>query len=240
MYLNIMKLILGLIVLSSCNTQNLFRTSNSGSISDLINGDENYHHVIQKDDKISLSIWNHDDMSVGSVFSIYNSNEAYGKWILVDEHGQVVLPKIGTYAIGGLTCPSAADSLKNRYAKFLVDPVIVVKVLNREVTLLGELRTPGTYILEKEKNTITEVLGMAEGFANYADLAKVQVIRNGVSYNLDLTKLDESLLHNIVIESGDIIHVPSKRGKSLDQKAPTLIPFSSSLTAIAVVISILL
>ena len=95
---------------------------------ELVKSDTVHYQTIKTDDKISLSIWNHDDMSIGSVFSIYNSNEAYGKWVLVDKAGFVSFPKIGKVKVSGLNCPQAADTLQALFAKYLVDPIIVVKV----------------------------------------------------------------------------------------------------------------
>ncbi len=225
----------------SCKTQYLFESEQQGNLNELMITDTiAYENTIKTDDKVSLSIWNHDDMSIGSVFSIYNSNEAYGKWVLVDANGFVTLPKIGRVALRGQTCSAAADTLTKLYAKYLVSPVIVVKVLNREVTILGEIRTPGTYTLEKESNTLIEIIGKAQGFERYANFKKVQLIRNGISYNIDMTKLTKDMIHSIIVESGDVINIPSKRGKGLDQKAPTLIPFASALTAIVVALSLIL
>ena len=222
------------VALFSCKHENLFASKSTGSVEALVKGDTTHYQRIKTDDKISLSIWNHDDMSVGSVFSIYNSNEAFGKWVLVDDSGDVVMPKIGRVRLGGLTCPEAADTLTKLYSELLVNPIIVVKVLNREVTVLGEVRSPGVYILDKERHTLGEVLGKAEGLEFYAKKSKVQLIRDSVNYMIDLTKIDPYYVHKITVVSGDIIYVPSKRGKSVDKKAPTLIPIASLLTSLAV------
>jgi polysaccharide export outer membrane protein len=222
----------------SCSTQNLFETSVEGQLIDLVSTDSLFHHVIRVDDKVSLSIWNHDDISVGSLFSMYSSNEAFGKWVLVDANGQVKLPQIGNVQLAGLTCPEAADTLEKMYGLNLVDPVIVVKVLNRQATVLGEVRLAGNYILEKERNTVTELIGMAQGFTLFADYEEVRLIRNGISYKLDFTVLSDRMEHVIVVEAGDIINVPARKAKTIEQKSKMLIPFSSALTAIAVAISI--
>ncbi|MEM7035682.1 MAG: response regulator, partial [Bacteroidota bacterium] len=127
-------------------------------------------HRIQPDDKVSLSIWNNDDMSVGSVFGIYNSNEVYGKWVLVDARGFATLPLIGNVHLAGKSTTEAAELLQEMYGKEIREPVIVVRVLNREVTVTGEVKEPGNFILDKEKYTLAEVLGKAEGFTDYAKL----------------------------------------------------------------------
>lgn len=229
-----------LLLVNSCSIQNLYRTETEGDINQLLENGQDFVHTIKTDDKVSLSIWNHDDMSMGSLFSIYNSNEAFGKWVLVDSSGFAKLPKIGNYPLAGLTCVQAADSLTPLYSQYLVDPVIVVKILNREVTVLGEVRTPGTYVLEKERNTLSEMIGKAQGFTNFANMEELQLIRNDTSYVFDITNFDDYRLHELVVQSGDIIHAPSRRAKATSEKLSTIIPFASALTAISVAASLIL
>ena len=125
------------------------------------------------------------------------------------------------------------------YGKKLVDPIISVRVLNREFTILGEVTQPGNYLLEKERNSITEMIGKANGFTTYSNLKEVQLIRNDNSYLLDFTKIHQNVLQRINIQSGDVIVVPEKRAKRININAPTMIAFSSTITAIVLVISIL-
>lgn len=229
------------LVFTSCKTKNLFKTSNHIDVSNLIHSDSFFiAEKIKTDDKISISIWNHDDMSFGSAFSIYNSNESFGKWILVNNEGYVNLPKIGNIKLAGYSCDEAKTILKEKYKTYLVNPIIVVKVLNRQVTILGEVRTPGIYILEKEKNSLSELIGRSEGFATYADLEKIQIIRNGNSYIIDMTQLDLYKSCDLIVRSNDIIHVPSKKGKKLDQQAPTIIPFASIVTSVGIILTVIL
>lgn len=227
------------LLFSACSYQNIFENKQQNSIMDLLTTDSTYQHIITVDDKLSVSVWNHDNMSIGSLFGIYNSNEVYGKWVLVDAAGFIMVPKIGRVRLGGLTCVEAADTLASLYSEMLVDPNLVVKVLNRGVTILGEVRTPGKYILEKESNTLTEIIGNAQGFEFYAEKKKIQLIRNNKSYQIDLTKLMGNH-YQILVQSADVINVPTRRGKSIDKKAPTLIPFASALTALAVIVSVVL
>ena len=199
-------------------------------------------HTLRPDDKISLSIWNNDDISVGSVFGIYNSNEVYGKWILVDAEGNVTLPMIGDVHLQGQSVTEAAKTLKEEYGKEIRDPVIVVRVLNREVTVTGEVNQPGNYILDKEKNTLAEVLGMAEGMTDYAKLKEVTLTRNvyGRSkvYPLDLRKMTGYELKQILVRDGDVIHIPGRAGKRVERKLPLLIPLASLVTSVGVLFSV--
>lgn len=224
-----------LLMLVSCSAPKPIFTRYTSSANDLLHS--NALHKIHPDDKLAISVWSHDELSVGSVFSIYNSNESYGKWIMVDSSGYAVLPKLGHFHVNGLSCTQFQDTLKQALSKNLVDPVVVVKVLNREATILGEIKTPGNYILEKEQTRLIDLIGKAEGMTDYADLRKIQVIRQDTSYFLNLK--DTIQYYDIQILSGDLVNIPAKKSKRIEKKAPTIIPFASAITAIAVLFSVL-
>ena len=200
---------------------------------------DNYEHILAPDDKLSVSVWNHDDLSIGSVFSIYNTNESFGKWILIEQDSTAAIPYAGNQKIGGLTLSEAENLITSKMAAYIKDPIVELRVLNREITILGEVKSPGNYLLEKELNTLVEYIGKAEGFNFYANTKKIKVIRDEVAYQIDLTRLEQMPGKNIYLKANDIVYVPSKKGKKLDMKAPVLIPFASLLTSVGVLFSVL-
>jgi len=234
------SLVLIAVLMSSCATQNLFKTpENIKSDSAFFTRDSNYQYIIQKDDKISVSVWDNDDLSVGSVYGEYNSNEVYGKWLMVDANGEIMVPKLGNKKVAGLTVIDAEVMLKKDLAKLLVNPIVKLKVLNKEVTVLGELKSPGHFLLEKENNSLVEVLGKAGDFDFYADKKNIRVIRtvgNEVkTVRIDLTTYDNLYAKNIQIHPGDVIYVPAKNGKQWDKRSgSTIIPATAVITTIAV------
>ena len=73
--------------------------------------DTTYQHVVGIDGKLSGSVWNHENMSIGSLFGISNSNEVYGRRILVDINGDAMLPKLVKVTLAGLTILEVNDIL---------------------------------------------------------------------------------------------------------------------------------
>ena len=65
--------------------------------------------VLSPGDKISLSVWGHDELSVGSVHSVYSIPEEAGKWLQIDESGDANLPQIGKVKLEGLTLLKAEE-----------------------------------------------------------------------------------------------------------------------------------
>lgn len=231
--------ILILIALTGCKTRNIF-TPRHQTVSDgfkLLTKD--YIHVLQPDDKISVSIWGHDELSLGSAFSIYNTNESFGKWILIEKDSTASLPYIGVEKIGGLTTRQAEAQITQRLSKTIKAPIVEIKVLNREITVLGEVKSPGNYIIEKDLNTLVEAIGKAEGINYYGNPKRIQVIRDNISYYVDLSQMKNLKRKNIYLKSGDIIFVPSGKGKRFDLKSSVIIPYASLITSLGVIFTII-
>lgn len=232
-------IICSLMAIASCKTLNIFQTDQHCDPKELIFSEDS-SIVFSPGEKITLSVWRHDDLSVGSVFNIYNANASFGKWVMVDKDSCIALPAIGRIKVSHFSIRNLEDTIVSILSKEIVDPVIVIKVLNREVTVLGEVKSPGNLTLEKERVSVVEVIGMAEGFISYADVKHVQLLRDGKSYLIDMSVVNTPFANEIFVRPGDIVSVPSLKGKRLDQKAPTIIPFSSALTSVAVLLSLIL
>ena len=229
--------------LLSCKTQNLFqegpgKKANDDSI--FLAGADSYQYTIRTDDKISISIWNNDDISVGSVYGIYNSAEGYGKWLMVDAEGNIAIPQVGYFKVRGLTIPAMKAMIGAELSKTVKTPIIDIKVLNKEITVLGEVKNPGKIHLEKDRNTLVEILGQSGDFELYGNKTKVQILRtvNDTVRTMvvDLTHSRDLAVTNILIHPGDIVYVPAKKRKQWDKTASsTIVPAASAITAILLI-----
>jgi len=229
------------LVFSSCKTTNLFidkRAGNAEKDLDFVFFNDKHEYRIRKDDKITIGVWGQDDLGVGSTYGIYNSNEVYGKWLMVDPKGNIEVPKIGTYQVENKSITELKDLLKVEFSVWVKNPIVDVKVLNREITVLGEVRDPQIINIDKEKNTLLEVIAVCKGFDSYADARKIKVLRQvGPDVkvaNLDLTKAGDFSKKNIYLKAGDVVIVPSKKHKDFDRRISTIIPFTTTMTAAAI------
>jgi len=69
-------------LLSSC-TQNLFVRPQPLPLTSTLDVGPGYQYQLRKDDKISLSVWDHEELSVGSIYGHFSGNENEGKWTMV-------------------------------------------------------------------------------------------------------------------------------------------------------------
>ncbi|RZK14487.1 MAG: hypothetical protein EOO56_24860, partial [Hymenobacter sp.] len=187
-------LVLGL--LSSC-TQNLFVSKKPLAPPAALAVGPDYQYKLRKDDKITLSVFDHEELSIGSIFGHYPVGENEGKWELVDAAGNLNVPRVGPYHVEGLTLLEAKNQLEKLMAKSIVNPQVTLKVLNLQATVLGEVNAPGNQHFEKEHNTLVEVLGKAGDFGVYADKRHVKVLRQ----NAQGTQATDAFFSNRLIMS---------------------------------------
>ena len=199
--------------------------------------------VLSVGDKITISIWGHEELSVGSINSIYTSNEESGKWLVLDHEGKANLPKIGRIKLSDLTTKEASYYLEQQYSRILADPIINVRVLNHFVTVLGEVNKPGRYSLENDNVSLIEILGMAEGLSIYSKNDEIEIVRiiDGKSAKLTVNLIDLTSLpqKNILLQPDDIVYVGHTKRKDKDRNLEKATLVASIATGIAVIISVL-
>lgn len=235
-------LLAALAALTSCKTTNLFVAKEANNtvaaLDSVFWGTQDYQYHLRRDDKITISLWGQDDISVGSTYGIYNSNEVYGKWLMVDALGNIEIPQIGTFHVEKMTMVQLKDTLKSIYSHWIKTPVVDIKVLNREITVLGEVRDPQVIQVDKEHNTLIEIIARCKGLEFYANPKYVKVFRqvgpNVHVANINLTRSSHILERNIDLYPGDVVVVPSKKYKEFDKRVSTIIPFTTALTSAAI------
>ena len=97
--------------------------------------------------------------------------------------GSVQFPLIGELKIGGLTLRDARELIRKRYnADYLVEPQVYLNVIayaQRKFTILGQVTTPGTYVIPGGEHLgLLEAVGMAGGFTRIADRGSVVIKRS--------------------------------------------------------------
>ncbi len=192
-------------------------------------------------DKITISIWGHNDLSIGSINSPYMSDEATGRWVILDKEGEVNLPKIGRVSLVDYNVKEAAYFLEELYAKHIENPVINVRVLNHFVTVLGEVKNPGKYQIDNEEVRLVQLIGEAEGLTKYAKHDEIFIIREVdgkmVKFPVNFTSLAVINERNAVIRPDDIVYVPPVKRKKSDEVISRTIPVASIITGAALVVS---
>ena len=159
----------------------------------------------------------------------------------IDSKGDIEIPTLGKIPIEGLTVEEAKSKIQTRANDFLINSTVIVKHINFEITVLGEVNRPGTYTVYKDNITILEALGLSGDLSDYANRNKIKLIRDNKILYIDLTEIETLYSQNFVLKSDDVIYVEPLRNVRLrSSNAQIYISAISSIALIAnIVFSIL-
>ncbi|MFD2966717.1 polysaccharide biosynthesis/export family protein [Sphingobacterium bambusae] len=129
----------------------------------------------------------------------------------IDVNGDIDFPKLGKIRIAGKTRTQAMDFLRNEVSKYIIDPGVSMEVRNFRVTVLGEVRNPGTFSVNNDRITVLEALGLAGDLTINGVRKNVLVIReqngNKREFRLDLTKRESLNSPVYYLAQNDVIYV---------------------------------
>ena len=179
-----------------------------------------YEPVIMKDDKLQIII-SGPDKSVISPYNFtisdtpgsYSTTQAVVPY-LVDSEGFIEMPGLGRIRVEGMHRTDLVEFITRMLVdKGLVkEPVVSVSFLNYRITVLGEVRNPGTYTVPSERVTVLQALGMAGDLLITADRHGILLIRDvdgkQTHYNFDLTQSDILNSPYFYLHQNDVIYVP--------------------------------
>jgi polysaccharide export outer membrane protein len=136
---------------------------------------------------------------------------------LVTPQGNITMPILNEINVGGLTPSSVESKIKDRLIKegYLVNPTVLVRVLNNKFTILGEVKSPGVFPFTEESISILDAIGMA-GDLTYSGIREdILLIREADGkrfvYHVDLTTAKWMSNPEYRIRQNDVIMItPNK------------------------------
>jgi len=91
----------------------------------------------------------------------------------VDERGYLDFPLTGKIMVKNLTIDEIKSKLKGELKVYLKEFVIIVRLVNFNVTVLGEVHRPGPYKVYQNRINIFEAISMAGDMTDFANREKV-------------------------------------------------------------------
>lgn len=175
--------------------------------------------------------------------SVYNSDvSVYHNGFLVTDSGYVNFPLIGKVYATGKSLKEVSDDLESKLRDYFPDAVVNIKLINFNITVMGEVRSPGNYRLIKSRMNIFEAIAIAGDMTTYGR-REVYVIRE-TSQGPKIVELD--LKSQKVLESeyfylmpNDIVYVRPHRAKVFGFEAVPIGIILSSVSTILVIINFL-
>ena len=167
-----------------------------------------------------------------------SEDEIFSRNYIISKDGYIEIPYINKIYVNGLTTKEASNSIKNEFVKsniFRPHKFSLSILIRRQgpisVAVSGEVFNEGIKTINKNKaimksgdseftiyetdsdslnRYLSNALKLAKGVTPYADLSKIEIMRNGELLVHDITGLmTGSSAKDIELINGDIIYVPS-------------------------------
>ncbi len=180
---------------------------------------------------------------------IFNSSEEmrYGSGnngvigYLVDESGNINFPFVGNIKVVSLTTSQAAEKIQIALTDYVTNTSIIVKYIDNQITVIGEVQRQGIYSFTQDKLNIYEAIGLGGGITRYGDRKNIILVRNQgdkimhFRLNLSNSMIADNAAYYIL--PNDVIVVEPLKAVS---SSYSNITFTTVLTSITTLIAVLL
>jgi polysaccharide biosynthesis/export protein len=134
----------------------------------------------------------------------------------VSEVGTVSVPPIGRINARGQTIPAFENALRERLGEVLVDPAVIVQMVDRRsarATLVGQVGQTGSVPLNEVDMRLVDLIAAAGGAAGRPEDFRVRLSRRGQTRTIPLDTLYAQPRFNIHALPGDVISIeaPDKK-----------------------------
>ena len=181
-----------------------------------------YEPVIKRDDILKIVVSGPDklvvqpyNLTLGEIsgYAASSSPENSTLEYHVDKDGYIEFPVLGSIKVVGMTRQDLVQYLTRELKKEVKDPVVYVSFANFKVTVLGEVKNPGTYNVTSERITILQALGMAGDLSLTARRDGILLIRddNGLNTHVKIDLKSSEILGSpyFYLQQNDVIYVPA-------------------------------
>ena len=138
---------------------------------------------------------------------------------LVDNEGNIDYPVLGKLHVAGLTTRECEALIRKELQQYLNEvPNVTVRTSNYKISVLGEVKSPGTYTVSDERINIFQALALAGDMTGFSVRDDVQLLRedslgNRRVLHLDLTSADIALSPDYYLQQNDIVYVKPTKAK---------------------------
>lgn len=174
-------------------------------------------YTLSAGDILSIQLWNYPEIAPTTI-SNEQSVQAYG--YSIDQEGYIQFPLVGRYKASGKSLAQVNRELRSRLGQYLKNPDVVVRVLSYEgkrYSVQGSVTKGGQFFLSDQPVSVYTALGLAGGVTDKGDDTSLQLIRNGITYDLNSIALEKQgySLHKLLIQPNDTLYVNSRENQKI-------------------------
>jgi polysaccharide export outer membrane protein len=193
-------------------------------------------------DQESAAFFNKHSMAgaataAAAVVGVGGGASTSGADYVVDEEGEIEIPVIGRLKLSGLTLNQARQKLAGAVSPYLKEPLVEVSFTTFKVTVLGEVKTPGSFVISSQQATIFTALAAAGDLPHSGKRYDIRLYRD---YNGKRTIRTFDLRKSSVLEDpdiflmrpNDVIYVQARSGSIFKEESGLVVSMFSIVISI--------
>jgi polysaccharide export outer membrane protein len=186
-----------------------------------------FENPIQKNDQLSIVVGGSNTADLLAINSASGTASGTATGLaaigfLVEADGTIQIPFVGKVKAEGLTRMQLEDTLTQLFKDYTKNPVVNVRFLNYNFSVLGEVTTRGKFTMVNERTSILEAISMAGDLTEYARRDNVLVIREtgGKRTFARVSLLSKDLFNSpyFYLKSNDVVYVEPVKSKFIARK----------------------
>lgn len=136
---------------------------------------------------------------------------------LVSNDGTIIFPVIGSLEVAGLTNIELANKIQKEIEGYVKDPLVNVRILNFQISVLGEVNSPGTFFIEDDHISLSKALAMAGDLTIFGRRDNILIMGeegdNRTYAYLDLTDAGVVNSPHYYLRQNDVVYVEPRGTK---------------------------
>lgn len=189
---------------------------------------------IQEGDRLQIQVSAFDEIAVrpfnlssmnrtGNVASANSgsSNSAGESEYVVNADGNIIMPVLGSVYCKGMTKQQLKQDLESRLKRYLTDPLVTIALANFNISVLGEVKSPGQKTSPTERLNVLQALALAGDVTYDGNKTNVKLIRYSDEQakdeviSLDLSEASIVNSPYYYLQQNDILYVEPDRNKQI-------------------------
>lgn len=139
----------------------------------------------------------------------------------VTTDGFVSFPVLGNVYCKGMNKQQLKADFENRLKQYLFDPLVTIRLVNFNISVLGDVKSPGQKSSTTERLNLLQALALAGDMNPSANRTKVKLIRysedsgKDITYSLDLSEASIVNSPYYYLQQNDILYVEPDRNAQI-------------------------
>jgi polysaccharide biosynthesis/export protein len=213
------------LLLSSCISQNrvkLLQERTSKEATTEFSNNKSTTYRLQVGDDLYIEVYS-VDAKTSKFFQtdfpdLMNPTYLYLKSYSVDESGYINFSFVDKMYVKDLTVAEVREQIQKTLNEYFKESTAIVKLVNFEVSVIGEVNSPGSFTIYRDQLNLFQAIGMAGGLKDFGNPKKIKLVRQSQSGSnlVELDLSDNKILESpyFYIQPNDIIYVEPLNAKS--------------------------